>query len=145
MVVADHVEDGRYVDVLLVDADPVACRAGVAVVMAGGAGCVLAVPDEVELVPLLLSSLAAPVLVIGSTVRTLSSSLPPLTDTQALILRSVVAGGSNADVAATTGVSVSTVKRELARLRVLLGVSDRRELQDEWRGLRLAGVTFDPN
>lgn len=51
-----------------------------------------------------------------------------LTPRQADVLAAVRSGRTNGDIAAGLGVSVSTVKNELAALFRLLGASDRDEL-----------------
>ena len=53
-----------------------------------------------------------------------------LTPRQAEVLAAVRAGRTNAEIATALGVSVSTVKNELATLFRLLGANDRDELVD---------------
>ena len=95
----------------------------------GANGIVLKSSAEVELIPAIRAVLSGKRHLSVGLKGQLKLSLPPivLTERQECILRSVMEGRSNADIARHQGIAEITVKNHLAAIFNKLGVSSRSE------------------
>lgn len=95
----------------------------------GANGIVLKSSAEVELIPAIRTVLSGKRHLSVGLKGQLKLSLPPivLTERQECILRSVMEGRSNADIARHQGIAEITVKNHLAAIFNKLGVSSRSE------------------
>jgi len=101
---------------------------GIAVALEKGAsGVVLKSSAETELVSAIRAALAGRIHLTQGLRRQVKANAQPLTDKQESILRSVMKGLSNADIARQQGVAEITVKNHLSAIFNKLGVANRSE------------------
>jgi len=127
---------GRACDVLVVRLSPLSCRDAVHAVQAGMARGVLRA-DRPDDLPGLLVRLATPWCVIPRRVLELAEQAATMTTRQRAAVQAIGEGRRLQDAARALGVSEATVKRDLRRLRLALGLADRAAIVARARELDL--------
>lgn len=130
--ITDHRFTDRY-DIYIV-ATPADARLSMLWVARGGLHALLARP-EVHLLSLAAHALRAHAALVSEGALLLHASHPQLSDRSIAILREVVRGSSNSEIARRTHLSLSSVKREMTDLTAKLGGADRRDLVQRGLGL----------
>jgi DNA-binding NarL/FixJ family response regulator len=125
VVVRDSVVDDRRGPVVLVaDATPAAAASALRALQAGHVVGVVS-EDQLEDLTAVVAAVRAGLVVAARRILSLSSAAPQLSDRQAEVLEELLAGGSNAKIAAELHLSEATVKRELAAVGVAFGTTTR--------------------
>lgn len=124
-VVRDSIGDGRGGPVVLVaDATPAAAASAMHALQSGRVAGVVS-EDRLEDLAAVIDAVRAGLVVAARRVLSLSSVAPTLSARQTEVLEALLAGGSNARIAADLHLSEATVKRELAAVGAALGATTR--------------------
>ena len=127
---------GRPCDVLVARLTPLSCREALRAVQAGMARAVLRA-DRPDDLPALLRRLAMPWCAIPRLVLELAEQAEVLTNRQRAAVQAIGEGRRLHDAAQALGVSEATLKRDLRRLRLELGLPDRAAIVARARELGL--------
>ena len=119
--------DGVAVDVLVIDARPVACQRAIGAVSQGTAKAVIC-NDEPDRLPTALRAVSDDLSVVPQRVIECANRAPVLSPRLLRTLQLVASGASNQVIARATHESVSTVKRNVAHLLELFDAPNRMAL-----------------
>ncbi len=128
--------------VLICEPTPLSARRALDAVAELNASAVV-LSDEPQGLAVALDSLSEGRMTLPLRVVELARRMPPLTERQLVILASVAAGQSNAEIARALALSTQSVKRELGIAYQLVGGSDRGELIDGAIALGLEPAPLD--
>ena len=130
VTISDAADEKRPPTVAVVDALPYPCHEAVRALMHGAVqGAVVA--DDIVHLAVVARTAAAGFVVVSPIALALAATAPELTERQEMVLASLAAGASVPSVARRLHQSVTTVKRDVAAISELLGVSSRAELVRE--------------
>jgi DNA-binding CsgD family transcriptional regulator len=129
--------------VLVCDPTPFAARCALDAVSNLVAAAVV-VSDEADGLAAALDGVLADRVTFSARVLELSARMPHLSERQLAILRAVIAGQSNQEIARGLYLSLASVKREMGFVYVIMGVSGRSALTAQALGLGLTGRPLRP-
>ena len=115
------------IDVLVIDAQPVACQRAVGAVSSGAARAVICT-DEPDRLPAALRAVSDDLSVVPQRVIECANRAPVLSPRLLRTLQLVAGGSSNQTIARATHESVSTVKRNVAQLLEMFDAPNRMAL-----------------
>jgi DNA-binding CsgD family transcriptional regulator len=127
MTVSDTIPAGEFavpIDVLVIDARPVACQRAIGAISQGSARSGIC-NDEPDRLPSALRAVNDHLSVMPRRVIECANRAPVLSSRQFRILQLIAAGASNQKIATTTYASLSTVKRDVAHLLELFDAPNR--------------------
>jgi DNA-binding CsgD family transcriptional regulator len=123
-LLTDDFRGGLGTTVLVVDPNPVACRAAMDAVLAGRADGIIS-SDDPESLPDVLNALDARLTAMPAAVVRQAQNMPELSTRQGRILAAVMAGESNRAISQGLHLSAATIKREIGGMLEQFGTENR--------------------